>query len=64
VSELSVIDPHPVRGAALLLIHCSDFGESQPSAYTRLEEKIGSPMTRLLVGALIGPQGLRGSSSP
>ena len=47
-----------------MLIHCSDFGESELSAYTRLEEKIGSPLTRLLVGALVGPQGLRGSSSP
>ena len=48
----------------MLLVHCSDYAEKQPSAYTRLEEKIGSPLARLLVGALVGPQGLRGSSSP
>ena len=64
MSELSVFESQPNRGEALLLIHCSDFGESELSAHTRLEEKIGSPLTRLLVGALIGPQGLRGSSSP
>jgi hypothetical protein len=64
VSELSVLDSHPARGAALLLVHCSDYAEKFPSAYTRLEQEIGSPLARLLVGALIGPQGLRGSSSP
>jgi hypothetical protein len=64
MSELSVLDPQPARGAALLLVHCSDYAQNQSSAYTRLEQKIGSPLARLLVGALVGPQGLRGSSSP
>jgi hypothetical protein len=64
VSELRILEPQPARGAALLLVHCSDFGDDRPSAYTRLEEQIGLPMARLLVGALVGPQGLRGSSSP
>jgi hypothetical protein len=48
----------------LLLVHCSDYAEKRPSAYTRLEDQIGGPLARLLVGALVGPQGLRGSSSP
>jgi len=64
VSELTVLEPQPARGAALLLVHCSDFADDRPSAYTRLEQEIGLPLTRLLVGALVGPQGLRGSSSP
>jgi hypothetical protein len=61
---MSVLEPQPLRGAALLLVHCSTFSDDRPSAYSRLEAKIGSPLTRLLVRALVGPQGRRGSSSP
>jgi hypothetical protein len=76
VSELSVLESQPARGAALLLVHCSDYAEDlddgehsdgverRTSAYSRLELKLGGPLARRLVGALVGPQGLRGSSSP
>jgi hypothetical protein len=61
---MSVLEPQPLRGAALLLVHCSTVADDRPSAYSRLEAKIGGPLTRLLVRALVGPQGRRGSSSP
>jgi hypothetical protein len=61
---MSVFQPQPMRGAALLLVHCSAFTERE-SAYTRLEHKLGGELTRLLVCALSGAQtGRRGSSSP
>ena len=61
---MSVLQPQPMRGAALLLVHCSAFAERE-SAYTRLEHKLGGELTRLLVCALSGAQtGRRGSSSP
>jgi hypothetical protein len=57
--------PHTTaRGAGLLLAHCHTVLEERPSAYTRLEERIGGDLARLLVFALAGPQGRRGSSSP
>jgi hypothetical protein len=59
-----------MRGAALLLVHCSAVSDERESAYTRLEHKLGGELTRLLVVALssveqCGAQtGRRGSSSP
>jgi hypothetical protein len=54
-----------MRGAALLLVHCSAFDGERETAYTRLEHKLGGELTRLLVFALTGAQaGRRGSSSP
>jgi hypothetical protein len=54
-----------MRGAALLLVHCSAVSDERESAYTRLERKLGGELARLLVGALSGAQtGRRGSSSP
>jgi hypothetical protein len=40
--------------------------EDRPNAYSRLEERIGNDLARLLVFALAGggPQGRRASSSP
>jgi len=62
---MSVLQPQPVRGAALLLVHCSAVADGRESAYTRLEHKLGGELARLLVGALSGAQaGGRGSSSP
>ena len=54
------------RGDDLLLAHCTIVDdETRPAAYTRLEEKVGDRLARLLVVALAGPQdGRRGSSSP
>ena len=54
-----------MRGAALLLAHCSAVLDDRESAYSRLEHKLGGELTRLLVYALTGAQsGRRGSSSP
>jgi hypothetical protein len=56
--------PHTARGAGLLLVHCATVVDERPSAYTRLEQQLGGELARLLVFALAGPQGRRGSSSP
>jgi len=48
----------------LLLVHCTAITDDRPSAAVRLEQAIGGDLARLLVGALVGPQGRRGSSSP
>jgi hypothetical protein len=62
---MSVLQPQPMRGAALLLVHCSPVPEERESAHTRLERKLGGDLTRLLVFALSGAQaGRLGSSSP
>jgi hypothetical protein len=62
---MGVLQPQPMRGAALLLAHCSAVADERESAYTRLEHKLGGELTRLLVCALAGAQtGRRGSSSP
>jgi hypothetical protein len=60
------ISAHPTmpRGPRLLLVHCADVPEGRPSAYDRLQAEVGDNFARLLVFALAGPQGLRGSSSP
>jgi hypothetical protein len=61
---MSVFKPQPLRGADLLLVHCSAVPDDRPAAFTRLEDAIGGQLARLLVSALVGPQGRRGSSSP
>ena len=62
---MSVLQPQPMRGAALLLVHCSSVADERESAYTRLEHKLGGDLARLLVFALSGAQtDRRGSSSP
>jgi hypothetical protein len=62
---MSVLQPQPMRGAALLLVHCSAVADERESAYTRLEHKLGGELARLLVFALAGGQAdRRGSSSP
>jgi hypothetical protein len=58
------VQPHPHRGAGLLLIHCSAVAADRPTAAVRLEQALGGDLARLLVRALVGPQGRRGSSSP
>jgi hypothetical protein len=58
------IQPHTSRGAGLLLFHCAAVAESRQSAYARLEQALGCELARLLVFALAGRQGRRGSSSP
>ena len=52
------------RGDHLLLVHCAAVGRERPSAYARLVEKIGFELARLLMFALTGSHGRRGSSSP
>ena len=61
---MSVMKPQPLRGAELLLVHCAAVPEGRQGAYERLEGLIGGDLARLLVRALAGPQGRRGSSSP
>jgi hypothetical protein len=62
---MTVSKPHH-RGEDLLLAHCAcAVGDLRPTAFTRLEEKVGERLARLLVFALAAaPQGRRGSSSP
>jgi hypothetical protein len=45
-------------------VHCAAVDHDRPSAYDRLQQAIGDELARLLVFALVGPQGRRGSSSP
>jgi len=51
-------DPAPSgRGGVLLLEHCAAFDrpdEARPRAFARLEEAVGGPLARLLLGALAG----------
>ena len=61
---MNAYQPHPQRGSNLLLVHCAVMGDDRPSAYTRLEHKVGGELARLLVHALAPAQGRRGSSSP
>jgi hypothetical protein len=61
---MSVYQPPSLRGAELLLVHCAAISNERPSAYVRLQQEVGEPLARLLVTALVGPQGRRGSSSP
>lgn len=52
------------RGNHLILVHCAAVGRDRPSAHARLVGKVGSELARLLMFALTGPHGRRGSSSP
>jgi hypothetical protein len=52
------------RGNHLILVHCVAVGNDRPSAYARLVGKVGSELARLLMFALTGSHGRRGSSSP
>jgi hypothetical protein len=61
---MSAVQPQPLRGAGLLLVHCAAVADERPSAFTRLEQQLGGELARLLVRALASPQGVRGSSSP
>jgi len=61
---MSILKPQPQRGASLLLVHCAAVCDERPSAYSRLESLLGGDLARLLVFALVGPQGRRGSSAP
>jgi hypothetical protein len=61
---MSIVKPQPQRGAGLLLVHCAAVCDERPTAFSRLEEQLGGDLARLLVFALVGPQGRRGSSSP
>jgi len=61
---MSEFDSQPARGTGLLLAHCAALGVERPSAFTRLEAALGDDFARMLVAALAGPQGRRGSSSP
>ena len=60
---MSVLQPQPMRGDALLLVHCRAVANDGPSAFSRLQHSVGEELARLLVFALSG-QGRRGSSSP
>ena len=64
VRQMSVLKPQPQRGAGLLLVHCAAVCDERPTAYSRLEQVLGGDLTRLLVSALAGSHGRRGSSSP
>ena len=60
-------DPEPdreERGNRLILVHCANVGRERPSAYARLVGKVGGELARLLMFALTGSHGRRGSSSP
>jgi len=61
---MSTYQPHRSRGDGLLLVHCNAVVDERPDAYTRLTAEIGDDLARLLVYALAGSQGRRGSSSP
>jgi hypothetical protein len=45
-------------------VHCAAVGRERPSAHSRLVGKVGSELARLLLSALTGSHGRRGSSSP
>jgi hypothetical protein len=64
-----VAESHPEpgreeRGDHLILVHCAAVGRERPSGYARLVGKVGIELARLLMFALTGSHGRRGSSSP
>ncbi|HEY6962493.1 MAG TPA: hypothetical protein VI408_11440 [Gaiellaceae bacterium] len=61
---MTFFQPQPLRGDGLLLVHCAAVVDERPTAFSRLEGLVGGELARLLVFALVGPQGRRGSSSP
>jgi hypothetical protein len=65
----AAVHPHrPGRGAGLLLAHCAALEDvvmvDRAPALSRLEAIVGDELARLLVFALSGVHGRRGSSSP
>jgi hypothetical protein len=40
-------------------VHCAAVAAERPTAYNRLEQELGGELARLLVFALVGPQGRR-----
>ena len=52
------------RGDHLILVHCAAVGRERPTAHARLVGKVGGELARLLMFALTGSHGRRGSSSP
>jgi len=63
----AAISSHSSRGASLLLAHCAAVGADvvdRAPAFARLEAVVGGDLARLLVFALSGVHGRRGSSSP
>jgi hypothetical protein len=62
----AALQPHrPGRGAGLLLAHCEALGHVERTPpFARLEAIVGGDLARLLVFALSGDHGRRGSSSP
>jgi hypothetical protein len=60
----SDLEPERERGDHLILVHCAAVGRERPSAHSRLVGKVGSELARLLMFALTGSHGRRGSSSP
>ena len=61
---MTALTPHPHRGIELLLVHCAPVLDDRLPAYDRLQQEVGGDLARLLVVALAGSQGRRGSSSP
>jgi hypothetical protein len=54
---MDAASPHESRGHALILEHCArltGFPEGRPSASSRLEERAGRDLSRLLLKALAG----------
>ena len=52
------------RGNHLILVHCAAVGQEPLTAHARLVAKVGAELARLLMFALTGSHGRRGSSSP
>ena len=67
MSIVAEAQPEPEReerGDHLILVHCAAVGKEPPSPYARLVAKVGAELARLLMFALTGSHGRRGSSSP
>ncbi|MBA2567860.1 MAG: hypothetical protein H0V11_00785 [Actinobacteria bacterium] len=45
---------HPSRGLNLILEHCARLGEGRPPIASRLEQRAGRELSRLLLKALAG----------
>jgi hypothetical protein len=61
----AVSSHRPNRGAGLLLAHCEAIAAAdRVPPLVRLEAAVGCDLARLLVFALSGNHGRRGSSSP
>ncbi|HST16225.1 MAG TPA: hypothetical protein VLK36_01040 [Gaiellaceae bacterium] len=61
---MTALAPDPRRGSSLLIAHCTAVAADGATAYERLEDEVGGHLARLLVFALSGDHGRRGSSSP